>query len=85
MYFLGGNAADDPPLREVGEETQKQEQKQQEEEQEEDSNSSQFPSELRRDAVAKFARKQSAGVGEPLRRGKEGRAINRGAGVNAKR
>lgn len=80
LYFFGGNAADDPLLREVVEE-----------EEEEDGNSSQSPSELGRDVAAKFARKNqpSAGVGaraeELLGRRKEGRAVNRGAGVNAKR
>lgn len=80
LYFFGGNAADDPLLREVVEE-----------EEEEDGNSSPSPSELGRDVAAKFARKKqpSAGVGaraeELLGRRKEGRAVNRGAGVNAKR
>ena len=79
MYFLGGNAADDPLLKEVVEE------------EEEDSGKS-APSlpELGRDVAVKFARKSSAGVGgvraeEPLRGRKERKAINRGASVNAKR
>ncbi|XP_073323854.1 glucoside xylosyltransferase 2 isoform X1 [Pagrus major] len=79
LYFWGGNAADDPLLREVVEE-----------EEEEDGNSSPSPSEHGRDVAAKFARKKqpSAGVGvraeQLLGRRKEGRAVNRGAGVNAK-
>ncbi|XP_070758502.1 glucoside xylosyltransferase 2 [Enoplosus armatus] len=77
LYFLGGNAADDPLLKEVVEE-----------EEEEDGNSSPSPPELGRDVAAKFAKKSPAGVGvraeEPLKRRKEGRAINRGASVNAK-
>lgn len=77
LYFLGGNAADDPLLKEVVEE------------EEEDRNSFPSPPELGRDVAAKFAKKSSAGVGaragEPLKRRKEGKAINRGAGVNAKR
>ncbi|KAM4588105.1 glucoside xylosyltransferase 2 [Odontesthes bonariensis] len=74
LYFLGGNAADDPLLREV------------EEDQEEDSESFPSPSKLRSDAEAKFARKTAAGVGakETLKRGTEGRAIKRGGSVKAK-
>lgn len=77
LYFLGGNAADDPLLKEVGEEPE-----------EEDRNSSTSPSQLGRDVVAKFARKSPAGVGvrpeEPVGGRKHGRADSRGAGVNAK-
>ncbi|XP_028262075.1 glucoside xylosyltransferase 2 [Parambassis ranga] len=73
LYFLGGNAADDPLLKEVGREQK-------------DSSSSPLP--FGRDVVAKFARKSSSGVGvrpeEPLRGRKEGKAINRGASVNVK-
>lgn len=76
MYFLGGNAADDPLLKEV-------------EVEEEDSNSSPSSSEHGRDVAAKFAGKPAAGLGvraeEPPRGRKEGKAINRGASVNAKR
>ncbi|XP_031604380.1 glucoside xylosyltransferase 2 [Oreochromis aureus] len=79
LYFLGGNAVDDPLLKEVGEE---------QEEQEEDSSSSQSPSQLEHDVVAKFPRKSPAGVGvrpeEPLKGRKQGRPISRGASVNAK-
>lgn len=79
LYFLGGNAADDPLLKEVIQE-----------EEEEDSNSSPSSSELRRNVAAKFARKPPAGVAvrpeePPLKRRKEGKPINRGASVNAKR
>lgn len=78
LYFLGGNAADEPLLKEVVEEQQ-----------EEDRKSSPSPPELGRDVAAKFAKKSSARVGvraeEPHKRRKEGKAINRGAGVNAKR
>ncbi|XP_030584437.1 glucoside xylosyltransferase 2 [Archocentrus centrarchus] len=77
LYFLGGNAADDPLLKEVGEEPE-----------EEDRNSSTSPSQLGRDVVAKFARKSPAGVGvrpeEPVGGRKHGRADSRGASVNAK-
>lgn len=76
LYFLGGNAADDPLFKEVVEE------------EEEDSNYSPSPSEVGRDVASKFAKKPSAGVGvrteELLKRRKEGRAINRGASVHAK-
>ncbi|CAI5688913.1 glucoside xylosyltransferase 2 [Oreochromis niloticus] len=79
LYFWGGNAVDDPLLKEVGEEP---------EEQEEDSSSSQSPSQLEHDVVAKFPRKSPAGVGvrpeEPLKGRKQGRPISRGASVNAK-
>ncbi|KAL3977768.1 nuclear receptor co-repressor 2 [Sarotherodon galilaeus] len=82
LYFLGGNAVDDPLLKEVGEEPEEQE------EQEEDSSSSQSPSQLEHDVVAKFPRKSPAGVGvrpeEPLKGRKQGRPISRGASVNAK-
>lgn len=75
LYFLGGNAADDPLLKEVGEEK--------------DGNSSPSPPELGRDVAPKFARKSSARAAvraeEPLKRRKEGKAITRGDGVNAKR
>uniref|UniRef100_A0A3Q4I911 Glucoside xylosyltransferase 2 n=1 Tax=Neolamprologus brichardi TaxID=32507 RepID=A0A3Q4I911_NEOBR len=71
LYFLGGNAADDPLLKEVGEEP------------EEDSSSSQSPSLLEHNVVAKFPRKSPAGVGvrpeEPLKGRKQGRPISRGA------
>lgn len=77
LYFLGGNAADDPLLKEVVEE------------EEEDGKSSPSPRELGRDVAAKFARKSSSGVGvraeETLGGRKEGKAISRGASVNAKR
>lgn len=77
LYFLGGNAADDPLLKEVGEEP------------EEDSSSSQSPSQLEHNVVAKFRRKSPAGVGVrpevPLKGRKQGRPISRGASVNAKR
>ncbi|XP_035518165.1 glucoside xylosyltransferase 2 [Morone saxatilis] len=77
LYFLGGNAADDPLLKEVVDEEEEQE-----------SNSSPSHPELGRDVAAKFAKKPPAGVGvraeEPPKRRKEGRASNRGAGVNAK-
>ncbi|GAA6233406.1 glucoside xylosyltransferase 2 [Lates japonicus] len=76
LYFLGGNAADDPLLKEVVEE------------EEEDGKSSPSPRELGRDVAAKFARKSSTGVGvraeETLGGRKEGKAISRGASVNAK-
>lgn len=75
LYFLGGNAADDPLLKEVVKE--------------EDSNSSPSPPELGRDVAPKFARKSFARAGvraeEPLMGRKEGKTINRGASVNAKR
>ncbi len=78
LYFLGGNAADDPLLREVVEE-----------EEVEDRNSSPSPSVLGRDVTAKFAKKPSKRVGvraeEPPKKRKERKAINKGAGVNAKR
>ncbi|KAE8297958.1 Glucoside xylosyltransferase 2 [Larimichthys crocea] len=76
LYFLGGNAADDPLLKQVVEE----------EEEEDGSNSTPSPSELGRDVAAKFAKKAPVGVRaeEPLKRRKEGKAINRGASVNAK-
>lgn len=78
LYFLGGNAADDPLLKEVGEEPE-----------EEDRNSSPSPTHLGRDVFAKFARKSPAGVGvrpeEPVGGRKHGRADTGGASVNAKR
>lgn len=78
LYFLGGNAADDPLLKEVVEE-----------EEVEDSNSSPSPSELGRDVAAKFKKKPPTEVGvraeEPLKKRKEGKAIKKGASVNAKR
>ncbi|XP_029907093.1 glucoside xylosyltransferase 2 [Myripristis murdjan] len=77
LYFLGGNAADDPLLKEVGGE-----------EEEDNNNSSPSPSVLGRDVASKFARKSPDRLRlraeEPLRGRKEGRAINRGANVNAK-
>jgi len=78
LYFLGGNAADDPLLKEV-----------EEDQEEEDSESFPSPSKLGSDAAAKFARKSATGVGvraeETLKREKEGRAIKRGGSVKAKR
>ncbi|XP_072238954.1 glucoside xylosyltransferase 2 [Leuresthes tenuis] len=77
LYFLGGNAADDPLLKEV-----------EEDQEEEDSESFPSPSKLGSDAAAKFARKSATGVGvraeETLKREKEGRAIKRGGSVKAK-
>lgn len=76
LYFLGGNAADDPLLKEVVDKK------------ETDGNSSPSPAEHRRDVATKFAKKAAAGVGvrteELLKRRKEGRASNRGAKVNPK-
>lgn len=78
FYFLGGNAADDPPLKEVVEK-----------EEEDGNSSSPSPPEPRRDVAAKFERKPPArvavGAVQPLKRRKEGKAISRGASVNAKR
>ncbi|KAG7214581.1 hypothetical protein INR49_022975 [Caranx melampygus] len=78
LYFLGGNAADDPLLKEVVDD-------------DEEGSRKSFPTsppKLGRDVASKFVRKSSAGVGvraeEPLRGRKEGKAINRGASVNAK-
>lgn len=80
LYFWGGNAADDPLLKQVVEE---------EEEEDGSNNSTPSPSELGRDVAVKFAKKAPAVVGvraeEPLKRRKEGKAINRGASVNSKR
>lgn len=74
LYFLGGNAVDDPLLKEVAEE---------------DSNTSPSPLGLGRDVAPKFARKSSARAAvraeEPLKGRKERKTLNRGASVNAKR
>lgn len=81
LYFLGGNAADDPLLKEVVEEDVEEE-----DVEEEEGNSSPSSPELRRDVAARFAKK---GVGvqaeEPHKRRKEVRGSSKGAAVNAKR
>uniref|UniRef100_UPI003AAD50A3 glucoside xylosyltransferase 2 isoform X1 n=1 Tax=Centroberyx gerrardi TaxID=166262 RepID=UPI003AAD50A3 len=78
LYFLGGNAADDPLLKEVAEE----------EEEEDHNNSVPSPSQPGRDVASKFARKSPdrlrVRAQEPPKGRKEGKAINRGASVNAK-
>lgn len=76
LYFLGGNAADDPPLKEVAEE--------------EDGDASPSPPGLGRDVAPKFARKSPARAAVRAEKGRkearsEGKAPNRGASVNAKR
>lgn len=75
LYFLGGNVADDPLLREVAEE--------------EDSNSSPSAPALGRDVAPKLARKSAAGVGvrkeDPPEGRDGGKTIHRGGSVNAKR
>lgn len=75
LYFLGGNAADDPLLKKVVQEV--------------DSNSSPSSSKLGRDVASMFARKPPAGLGvraeKPLQALKEGKAINRRASVIARK
>lgn len=75
LYFLGGNAADDPPLKEVGEVR--------------GDTVSPPPPVLRRDVAAKFTKKPPAGggdvrAGKQLGRRKAGKATSRGASVAAK-
>ncbi|XP_029948552.1 glucoside xylosyltransferase 2 [Salarias fasciatus] len=94
LYFLGGNAADDPLLREVGAERQEQRQRGEKKgdpgdpEGPGDARAPPSPSELGRDVAAKFARKSPAGVGvraeEPPRGRKEARAVNRGGNAKSK-
>ncbi|KAG7494216.1 glucoside xylosyltransferase 2 [Solea senegalensis] len=82
LYFLGGNAADDPLLREVADEVEKGKKE------EDNRKSSPSKPELGRDVAPKFTGKAPARVGvrlgENLRGRKEAKAVNRGASVNAK-
>lgn len=74
LYFLGGNTADDPLLKEVEEEQR--------------DNTSPAPPVLRRDVAAKFTKKPPAGAdvraGKLLGRRKAGKATSRGASVAVK-